>query len=510
MRRPGPTQVARPYTFPVATGGWNASDALDAMQPDEAETLVNWFPETTYPRLRRGFTKHCDTTVAEPVYTLAAYSAATDALLAAVGDTWFDVTTSTPASLATGFTETAWDWVNYGTAGGHYLLAVNGTDTPQVYNGATMVAAVNTVGGVAPAFAFSRVAVYNQRVYYARTGTARVYYLPVGQYQGALTEYDLGPLLTKGGVITKLATWTRDNAAAGANEMFVVVSDQGEVLIFTGDYPGAGAWVLSARFEVGLPVAGPGSVVRVGPDCVLLCEDGFQPMAHYLALGQSQASAVALSKKIGNAVTTAMRSYRLEDGWCATLYPAGNMLIFNVPQGDGVYWQFVVNTLTGAWCKWTGQNARSWVLHDAKPYFGNETGVVYRADHGTSDDGNNINAEYRGSYQYIGGEGVMKVAQMARPIFQATDFVTVNFGIDVDFNNTSRTTPATSTTSAAIWDVSLWDVGIWGSGMTLQANWVSVWGIGYALAPHFLVTANNIELNLMSISLTYQRGAMVG
>jgi len=273
--------VARNFTFPVATGGWNAIDALDAMKPDEAETLINWFPETTYSRLRRGFAEFCDIGVAQPVETLAAYNGASDELLAFCDDTWYEVTTGAAVSLVGSLTGARWDTTNFATAAGQYLLAANGSDTPHVYDGATMVPVANTVGGVASTLNLHRVCIFNQRVYYAEKESLSVWYLPVGVYQGALTEFDIGPLCTKGGSIAKIATWTRDNAAAGANEMLVIVTDQGEVFVYLGDYPG-GAWNLSARFAVGEPVAGAESVVRLGPDCILLGEDGFQPMVYYL------------------------------------------------------------------------------------------------------------------------------------------------------------------------------------------------------------------------------------
>ncbi len=500
-----PRMVARPYTFPVATGGWNASDALDAMKPDEAETLINWFPETTFNRLRRGYVEHCDTGTGLAVETVASYSGTSAKLLAFSDDTWWDVTSSTPASLATGLANGPWDYVNYGTAGGQYLVTVNGADLAQIYDGATMVDAVNTVGGVASTINLLTLTAYNQRLYFSEDASLSLWYLPVGQYQGALTEYDLGPICQKGGAIAKIATWTRDNAAAGANEMFVVVTTQGEVLIFIGDYPG-GTWQLSARFEVGQPVAGPNCIVRVGPDMVLMCQDGFQPLAHYLQLGQSQAQAVALSKKIGNAVTAAVKAQQDANGWTALLYPAGNMLIFNVPQGSEVYYQYVVNTLTGAWCQWQGQNALCWALDATRPYFGAADGIVYEADTGTSDGGNYITAEYRGSYQYIGGEGLLKRVSMAQPVFQTTGPVVVNFGIDVDFNNTTLTSPTASVNNGAVWDDAIWDDAVWASGTTLQRQWVSVSGIGYALAPHFLITTNSVTVNLMSLNLVYERG----
>lgn len=500
---------ARPYTFPIATGGWNARDALDAMKPDEAETLTNWFPETTYLRLRRGYAPFSDTGTDDPVKTLAVFEGGpTRVLLAAAGGEWFDCSTDPATSLASGFSTDLWDTTNFNAGGSPYLLAANGANIPQVYDGGTMTAVANTIGGVPATAVFSLVNAYNSRVYYAETETLKIWYLPVGQYQGALTEYDLGPLCEKGGYIVSLATWTRDNAAAGANEMFVVVTSAGEVLVFIGDYPG-GTWQLSARFAVGLPVAGPNCVTRIGPDMILLCEDGFQPLAHYLQLGQSQASAIALSSKIGNAVTAAVNAAKDEEGWGAVLYPAGNMMIFNIPQGSGVFYQYAVNSLTGAWCQWQGQNAYSWAVYETAPYFGGADGVVYLADSGSSDNGANINAEYRGSYQYVGGVGMLKLVNMAQPIFNTTGPVTVNFGIDVDFNNTTLTAPATSTGTGSVWGSAVWGLGTWGSGPTLQRNWVGVGALGYAIAPHFVVTTNSISLNLMAINLIYEKGGFL-
>jgi hypothetical protein len=508
--------TARPYTFPVATGGWNARDALDAMKPDEAETLINWFPETTYNRLRRGYAVHSDTGEVGSVLAMTNWSdGATENLIAYVGVSglageWWDVTTSTPAVLtATAFDSTEWDTMQFRTAGAHYVLATDGKADPYVYDGSTMVVTVNTIGGSAPSIVFNRIGAYNQRIYYAEDESLTLWYLPVGQYQGALTEYDLGPLCQKGGKIAKIATWTRDNASAGANEMFVVVTTEGEVLVFIGDYPG-GTWQLSARFAVGQPVAGPNCVVRLGPDMILLCQDGFQPMAHYLQLGESQAQAVALSSKIGNAVTAAVNTAKDTAGWMGLLYPAGNMVIFNVPTATaGTFVQYVVNTLTGAWCQWQGQNAYCWALLGTAPYFGGDDGIVYRADSGTSDNGQTITAEYRGSYQYIGGQGLIKRAIMAQPVFQTNGAVNVTFGIDVDFNNTSLTSPIPSVASGSVWGSFVWGLGTWGSGLTLQRNWISVTGLGYAMAPHFVVTSNSITVNLMNITLTYEKGSFI-
>jgi len=499
--------TARPANFPVATGGWNAIDALDAMPKDDAETLINFFPTTTYLRLRGGSTEYADTTVNEPVQAMATYSSGTaDKLLVQCGGDWFDVTGGTVTYLETPGGSEVWSTTNFATAAGQYLIMVNNGSPAWVYDGATMVAAVNTVGGVASTVQFSAVCSFNQRLYFAETSSLSIWYLDVGTYQGALTEFDLGPLATQGGKIASIGTWTRDNAAAGANEMFVVVTDQGEVFIYQGLYPG-GTWGLAARFVVGKPVSGPNCLTRVGPDLVLICEDGFQPLGQYLQLGQSQAQRVALSRKIGNAVTQAVTTFGTEEGWCATLHPALNMLLFNVPQGGGVYYQYVVNTLTGAWCQYQGMNGKSWASLNGVLYYGGPNGKVFLAESGTSDNGADIVAEYRGAYQYVGGEGLIKRATMARPVFQTTGPITVSFGIDVDFNNTSLTNPVTSYASGALWGTGLWGVATWGSGMTLQQNWIGVSALGYAMAPHFIMQTGTIQARLMNISVLFERGA---
>ena len=501
--------TARQYNFPIAAGGWNANDALDAMKPDEAETLINWIPRTTYLELRGGYTEHCDTGSGKAVTAVATYaSGSADKLLAYTDGEWFDVTTSTPASLATVGTNGYWDYVNFATAAGSYLIAVNGDATPQVYDGATMVDAVNTVGGVASTLDFSNVCSFQQRLYLAEKDSLSFWYLPVGQYQGALTEFDLGPLAVQGGAIAAIETWTRDNASAGANEMFVAVTTEGEVFIYTGLYPG-GVWNLAARFVVGKPVSGPNCLTRIGPDLVLMCEDGFQPLGQYLQLGQSQAQRVALSKKIGNAVTQAVDLYKAEPGWDAVLYPAGNALWFNVPKTGGVFDQFAVNTLTGAWTRLTGQNGYAWAIYNSRPYFGAGDGVVYQADSGTSDNGAAITAEYRGSYQYVGGSALIKQVKMAKPVFQADGAPILSFGVDVDFNNTTLTAPVTTIATGATWGSGTWGSSVWASGMTLQAPWISVGVLGYALAPHFIISSGTIQCRLMSVSLLYERGAYI-
>jgi hypothetical protein len=71
-------------------------------------------------------------------------------------------------------------------------------------------------------------------------------------------------------------------------------------------------------------------------------------------------------------------------------YPQGSYALFNIPITSTTAIQYVVNSQTGAWTKFTNQNASSWAAYNGDLYFGGQGGIVYKADTGTDDNGANI------------------------------------------------------------------------------------------------------------------------
>lgn len=51
-------RVVNSQTIPAPVGGWNARDSLAEMKPNEAASLVNWFPGTSYCEIRGGNSEH--------------------------------------------------------------------------------------------------------------------------------------------------------------------------------------------------------------------------------------------------------------------------------------------------------------------------------------------------------------------------------------------------------------------------------------------------------------------
>ena len=99
--------------------------------------------------------------------------------------------------------------------------------------------------------------------------------------------------------------------------------------------------------------------------------------------------------------------------------------------------QFVMNTLTGAWCQFTGINANCWEILNDVPYFGGNDGNVYQWDYGAGDYIDSldypITATVQTAFNYFESRGHLKRWTMVRPILTTDGSVTPGVGLNIDF-----------------------------------------------------------------------------
>ena len=79
-------QTAQTVSLPAPVGGWNARDSIAAMPPFDAVIMDNWFPDTDYVKVRKGYTNHV-TGITGQVETLMQYSSGTARKLFAAATT---------------------------------------------------------------------------------------------------------------------------------------------------------------------------------------------------------------------------------------------------------------------------------------------------------------------------------------------------------------------------------------------------------------------------------------
>lgn len=131
------SQVSRTLSVSSPTGGWNARDSLAEMKPNQAVKLDNFFCRPYDVMVRYGYSRFSTGLPAE-VNTLCSYSPPSGSIkLFSFSSTGiYDSSLLGAATLAvSGTSSSKHQYVNFGTAGGNFLVTCSGSETPYVYNG---------------------------------------------------------------------------------------------------------------------------------------------------------------------------------------------------------------------------------------------------------------------------------------------------------------------------------------------------------------------------------------
>jgi len=202
---------ARSASFPPPVGGWDTRNALADMPPENAVILDNWFPGTDKAQVRNGHASHA-TGLGSAVESLLEYTAPSGAgeLFGIAGGAIYDVTSSgaVGAAAVSSLTNSRFQSVQIGTAGGHFLFGVNGADTPRTYDGGSWATASIT-GPTAANLIWCNL--HQRRLWFGETASLTAWYLPVNSISGTASQFSLAAIARQGGYIMAMGTWTRDS-----------------------------------------------------------------------------------------------------------------------------------------------------------------------------------------------------------------------------------------------------------------------------------------------------------
>lgn len=493
VQRNGARQrVSATAQMPAPVGGWDTQSPLANMQRDRAVVLDNWIPRNGFVEMRKGYEAH-RTGVGAPVQTLMVYrSPTTEEMFAAAGSIIYNVTATGSAVSAevSSLANARWQYVNFATPGGNFLRAVNGQDTPLVYNGTswTVTPAV-TASGLA-ATSLIDVFAHKQRLYFIQANSQSFWYLAPIAIGGTAESYNLGTIFNKGGSIVAGGTWSIDGGS-GPDDLAVFLSSEGQVAIYSGIDPGSAAdWALVGVFDISRPI-GRRCLVKLGGDLGVLTEGGMIPLSQAIVQEKEVADRIAITANINNAFQKAAARHRSKFGWQVQVYERGELMVVNVPTAESAAAeQYVMNATTGAWCRFTGWNANCFAVFAGNLYFGGAS-AVYRADTGYSDGGAPITADGIGAYNAFGRPGTVKKFEMLRPILRAGLAVAPSVGMAVDFKDRGLlTTPSIDQIEAPLWGSALWGSALWSQTRTIRIDWTGSFGIGVYGAPIIRAVSN--------------------
>jgi hypothetical protein len=505
--------TARSTSIAAPVGGWNARDSLADMDKMDAPNLENWFPTTTEVVLRNGYTQFA-TGMASQVESLLNYTGGSaDKLFAFTANgKIYEVTAggAVGAAVVTGLTNGRWETQNISTAGGNFALCVNGTDKLRGYSGTawwTDGDGTHDITGFDTATA-SNITLFKNRIWFIKKNTLEAWYLPTSSIAGAAAQYSLQSIARAGGYLVDFCAWTID-AGYGVDDFIAFVTSKGEVIVYKGTDPSSIAtWGLVGVWQIGSPV-GSRCLMKYEGDLLVIGQDGLSPMS--AALQSSRVNPkVQLTDKIQWAVSEAVTAYGGNFGWETLYYPKQNMLIMNVPvsAGSGQN-QYVMNTITKSWCKFTGWAANTWCLFQNDPYFGGN-GFVGKAWNTHSDNGSNITGTASQAFSYLGSPGILKRFTMIRPVISTDGSPGLSANLNIDFEiNTMSAAIATTPVTGAIWDTSLWDTGIFSSGLTISKYWQGATGVGYAAGTQVIAVINGIQVKWVSTDIVFETGGIL-
>jgi hypothetical protein len=470
-----------------------------AMQPDQAITLTNIFPQKFGAQLRLGWAKHQTLIAPAPIETLMDYSAKTgvETLFAIAGNKLYNVTpqNGVPVQLLTGFTNSRWQHTQMGNVNGNFLVMVNGADIPQKYDGTTWTDCLLTkaAGELAPFDPRNLIHVHlvHRRLWFTEKDSGNAWYLPVDQVQGEVTRFGAGELFARGGFLQCVKSWTVD-AASGSDDHVVFISSEGDIAVYTGFDPDSADFTLNGVYKIGGTI-GRRCAVKYGSDLLILCEDGVLPLTSILAQSKIL-DPTPLTDIILLRLSDDVSAFSTRFGWQLVVHNRENQLYINVPDPLANR-QYVMNTVTGAWCQFENYDGLCWEIHKDDVYFGMANGTIAHGWYGTVDGldfddlhGGAIQGTALCSFSYLGRGAQQKHITMARATLHAPINPQYRLGVNVDFNiedDSPPIPPAAVIEQVALWDQAKWDQAKWAVASRIFNAWIGVGEIGFCAATFF-------------------------
>jgi hypothetical protein len=496
MRKSRPVQKA-PFPLPdvvtrlvpVPTDGWDAVTPLALMDPKRAPILDNWIPRTGWVELRPGYQPYIQRlNGVNPVETLAVLRGRSQQfMVAACNGGLFNVSTSVPVLLGT-FTATRWQYVNFtpSTTDTAVIQLVNGTDPMQQWAGDGQPLTVPSITGLPSGIttnSFINIWAQKRRLWYIPVNDTRIIYMPIDAVTGPIAGVlDLGSLMTRGGFVVAMSDWTTDGGT-GPQDYAVFITSRGQVIVYAGDDPtNAAAFSLVGVFNLSPPL-GYRCAMQSGSDVNLITLAGVIPLSQALPFDPSADRSVALTQRIQNAMQTSAQLAQNNFGWEMITFPAEAIAILNVPLlTNQSQVQYVMNALSGAWCRFTGWNANTFAIFNDLLYWGDNAGNINLGFDGATDFTRPIAADMQCAFNYFEDPGRTKRMTMIQPLMVVGGTVTPTLSVDVDFGASANQAPLTFISGGTLWDSAIWDQSVWPPLTQTQTDWYSTQALGHALA----------------------------
>lgn len=401
-------------------------------------------------------------------------------------------------------------------AAGTLTLTVAGTVTnAQLETGsvATPYVSSTMITGISDPSLLIAVTAYRSRLWFIEKNSTNVWYLATDAVSGAATVLPVGGNMKYGGTLVAITVWTIP-VSTGLQQCLVLMSSEGEVIVYQGSDPSSTTnWGLLGTFKLGRPLGTDRCMLPVGADLAIMTTDGIVPITKAVQLDRGATSLGAITAKIGPTWRETVGAIgTTSEEWQLSSFPKRQMAIVNLPSSFGPY-QYVMNTETGAWCRFVGIPSSCWATWQDRLFFGSSDGTVYEAEAGASDNGTAIDALMVGAWNRFGDGLATKFSKLIGVTAQIGVSTLMYAGISVDYQTKIPTALLSSVenSAAARWGTAVWGVSKF-PGTILARKFASAGAFGAALAPtvRALISGSSASISEAAVvggEVLYEKGA---
>lgn len=496
-------QTYQSYTLPPPVGGLDFLSAIDRMPAENMRRMLNVFPDNSWGELRSGCVSHCTVAGGNRISRLFTLVLAdgTESLVAAVNNTLQDVTTTSASDITGSTTPTNDNW--QGTVFRNRLFLVNGADTPQVWTGSSVFADVS-LSGVTSSNLIN-VSSYKSRLYFVEKDTAKVWYTDeVNDLSGTVVDFDFGGVFQLGGYLLFAGSYT-NRLSESSRDLFIAVSSEGEVLCYAGSDPTT--WALVARFVIGKPL-GYRSFCYYDSDLLVLTKRGIVPLSILFQGGVPGRDGIGAN--VNPYIREIAAGSSTSFSWKMTYFAEAKKLIVNIPLSSTTSDQLVCNVDTGAWCRYRYSNTAplDWSVVESEIFYGGLDGTVYRAETGTSDDGEAIAVDCLWSWNALNSQSRYKRLVDARPLLVGNKVTDLGIRAESDFEEKALTViPSVMNLLVTPWG-SPWGSS-WGGSTTISNKRYSLANAGHFGALRLYGSFSGVRMKINSTEIRYEIGGQV-
>lgn len=470
---PAPSQQLQVYPLPPPVGGINARDSLFSMPETDAIDIVNFVPEPYGMRLKTGSQGNHGpfSTSSGKIGTIGGSVNGASQGFHITDDGIYEIdnfATENDITGTTTITDKYWQFARMGSS----ILMVNGTDQPIGWTGSGNVTATAWTGSGLTLANLSNITNFRGRLYFLHGGGEYYYTDTVGAVTGALSLIDIADFMELGEELLSLDSFSLTTGFIN-EEILCFISETGEILCYSGSYPGSVDWRLVARFIVAPPIS-KRCAFKVDGDLYIITRSGLISMRGLFSGGDGD-----LSKKVNKLWKKYTGDYSTNDDWCGVHYPNRDYVLINVPVSSTESIQLGFYKPTGAWFRFTGWNASHFrysssggVLVFATEYSGSsylrlgDVPDAPRGEIGTT----TIVASITQAHSGLGDRRLIKSISQASAFIEVdtTDSnpsltlpfdQTISMGVATDYNLTAQTqTPSFPVTSSTFATQQLFDV----------------------------------------------------